>query len=98
MEKQSSKYAFQNINVWTPNGINPRRQLIVENGIIAAIEAILGLFEKASDGSQGTVGYSLNADPIIKADLLEKVRAASERVKAGNYISQEEMEKELENW
>lgn len=44
------------------------------------------------------IGYTVNGDPITKEDLKKKVKAASERVKSGDYISQEEVYKEVKNW
>lgn len=44
------------------------------------------------------IGYTVNGDPITKEDLKTRVKAASERVKSGDYISQEEVDKEVRNW
>lgn len=44
------------------------------------------------------VGYTAKGEPITKIDLQERVKAASERVKSGDFISNEELEKEVENW
>ena len=44
------------------------------------------------------VGYNTDGSPISQDDLKKRVKAASERVKAGKFISQEEVEKEIENW
>jgi len=44
------------------------------------------------------VGYKTDGVPISKDDLKKRVKAASKRVKAGDYITQEEIEKEVENW
>lgn len=80
------------------SNLQQKLETVDDESIIAAIETILGLFQKANVASRETIGYSPEGEPITKADLLTKVTAASDRVKAGNYISQEEMEKELENW
>lgn len=45
-----------------------------------------------------TVGYTNNGKPITRKDLAQRVTSASQRVKSGHFISQEEIEKEIENW
>ena len=44
------------------------------------------------------VGYNVDGTPITQQDLRKSVRAASKRVKSGDYLTQEEVEKEIENW
>lgn len=44
------------------------------------------------------VGYNVDGTPITQQDLRKRVRAASKRVKSGDYLTQEEVEKEIENW
>lgn len=44
------------------------------------------------------VGYKVDGTPITQEYLLKRVRAASKRVKSGDYLTQEEVEKEVENW
>ena len=43
-------------------------------------------------------GYNIDGSPITQKDLENRVKAASKRVKAGQYITQEEVEKEMGNW
>ena len=43
-------------------------------------------------------GYTPDGKPISQKDLRNRVLAASKRVKDGDFISQEEIEKEVENW
>lgn len=69
-----------------------------DESIIAALETILGLFQKVNSSSEKVIGFSSKGEPITKSELLTKVKDASDRVKAGDFISQEAMEKELENW
>ncbi len=52
---------------------------------------------KEYEGSE-VVGYEVDGSPIMQEDLKKRVRAASERAEAGNYITQEEVEKEMEGW
>ncbi|WP_372946900.1 hypothetical protein [Mariniphaga sp.] len=44
------------------------------------------------------VGYEVDGSPITKESLAERAKAASQRVKSGDFITQEEVEKEIENW
>lgn len=44
------------------------------------------------------VGYTVDGNPITQEDLKKRVRAASERAEAGDYITQEEVEREMEGW
>jgi dTDP-4-dehydrorhamnose reductase len=44
------------------------------------------------------IGYNIDGSPINKEDLAKRVKAASQRVKSGDYIMHEEVEKEVENW
>jgi len=44
------------------------------------------------------VGFNVDGTPINQKDLKIRVKAASKRVKAGIYITQDEVEKEIENW
>lgn len=44
------------------------------------------------------VGYTANGKPISKIDLKNRVKAASKRVRSGDFISHEDIEKEVQNW
>ncbi len=44
------------------------------------------------------VGYEVDGTPITQEDLIKQAREASAQVKTGNYITQEDLEKEMENW
>jgi hypothetical protein len=44
------------------------------------------------------VGYTTKGKPIYKTELKARVKAASKRVKSGDYIAHEELEKEVKNW
>lgn len=47
---------------------------------------------------QDVVGFDTNGIPISKNELVKRVKTASKRVKSGDFISQEEIEREIENW
>ncbi len=44
------------------------------------------------------IGYSVDGSPITQLDLKKRVKAASRRVKAGNYLTQEEIDQEVKSW
>ncbi|MBW6535576.1 MAG: hypothetical protein K0B11_11240 [Mariniphaga sp.] len=44
------------------------------------------------------VGFEVDGTPITTESLIERARSASKRVKSGDCITQEEIEKEIENW
>ena len=63
------------------------------------LNAYLKIIEKGlKDSSDPIVGYTTRGEAITKSKLVQRVRAASERVKSGNYTTQEDLEKESENW
>lgn len=53
---------------------------------------------KSYEEEEVIVGYRTDGTPITPQDLKERVKAASKRVKSGQYITQEELEKGIENW
>lgn len=42
--------------------------------------------------------YTLAGDPMNEKVLKERVRLAKSRIKAGNFTTQEDIEKEMEGW
>jgi hypothetical protein len=44
------------------------------------------------------VGHNVDGSPITKEDLVKRVKSASQRVKSGGFVSQEDVEEEVENW
>lgn len=44
------------------------------------------------------IGYNVDGTPITRKELTHRATSASMRVKSGNFISHEEVEKEVENW
>lgn len=48
--------------------------------------------------STSILGFNVDGSPITKEALTERVTLASKRVKSGDFISQEEVEKEVESW
>ena len=44
------------------------------------------------------VGYNVDGSPITKEAHVKRVVLASKKVKSGDFITQEDVEKEVENW
>jgi hypothetical protein len=44
------------------------------------------------------VGYNPNGTPITQQELRNRVKASSKSVKSGDFITQDEVEKEVESW
>lgn len=41
------------------------------------------------------IGQSVTGEPLTKTEIKERVKAASKRVKSGDYIAHEELEKQI---
>ena len=57
------------------------------------IEKIGALLDK-----EMTVGYTADGKPLTKAMYDKRLQKAEEQIAKGNFISQEDLEKESENW
>lgn len=44
------------------------------------------------------VGYTAEGQPLTKRQYDERLLLAEKQIGSGNYISQEDLEKEIENW
>jgi hypothetical protein len=44
------------------------------------------------------IGYSAKGEPLSEKIVIKKIKDASGRVKAGKYLSQEEVEKQAQKW
>ena len=57
------------------------------------IEKIGALLDK-----EMTVGYTADGKPLTKGMYDKRLQKAEEQIAKGNFISQEDLEKESENW
>ena len=62
------------------------------------LKMMYALAKNYQDEDTIIVGYEVDGTPITKETLINEVREASEQVKSGKYISQEDLDKEVENW
>lgn len=44
------------------------------------------------------VGYTVTGDPLTRKEYNHRLRVAEQQLKSGHYTTQEELEKESENW
>lgn len=44
------------------------------------------------------VGYEINGDPITRKQLIKRIEEAEKRIDGGEYITQEDLEKESQSW
>jgi hypothetical protein len=78
----------------------PELRTELHNFINLADERFLKMVYAMSKEYKSTivVGYNPNGSPITQQELRNRVKAASKRVKSGDFLTQEEVEKEIENW
>ena len=62
---------------------------------IHIIEQIKQLLKKAHNP---IVGYEINGDPITRKELIKRIEESEIRIDNGEYITQEDLEKESGNW
>ena len=60
----------------------------------------MSLLDKISDilDKEMIVGYTVDGKPLTKEAYNSRLLLAEEQIASGNYISQEDLEKEVENW
>jgi hypothetical protein len=61
---------------------------------IRIIEQVKKLLMK----NNSVVGYEINGDPITRKQLIKRIEQAEARIDNGIFTTQEDLEKEAENW
>lgn len=61
---------------------------------ISIIEQIKQLLKK----NNPVMGYDIKGAPITGKQLIQRIEKAEQRIDKGEYITQEDIEKESENW
>jgi len=69
---------------------------IEDRELLAAYLKIIEMGQPAS--KDPIVGYTAKGKGISESGLVDEVKAASRRVKSGEYTAQEDLEKESANW
>lgn len=62
------------------------------------LQAYLKIIEVGFEKEEGIIGYTTKGIPLTKEELIKNAKAASARVKSGDYVSQEDLEKESGDW
>lgn len=62
---------------------------------IQIIEQIKGLLKQKNNP---VVGYEITGAPITRKQLIKRIEEAERRIDNGEYVTQEDLEKESENW
>jgi hypothetical protein len=66
--------------------------------VLKAYHTLLTCLIEEKEKPSPIIGYSTKGEPLTKKSIVKKVKAASARVKAGKYISQEDVEKQSQKW
>lgn len=73
-------------------------RLIAELARLQDINIIEQIRQLLKQKNNPVVGYEINGDPITRKELIKRIEEAEERIDGGEYITQEDLEKESENW
>ena len=73
-------------------------QLIEKLTQIEDIDIIEQVRELLNQKGNQVVGYGINGTPITRKQLIRRIEEAEERIDNGEYITQEDLEKESQNW
>lgn len=70
---------------------------IVQKILAVKTESVIEKINKILD-KEIIVGYTVEGKPLTKAAYNKRLQKAEEQINSGNYISQEDLEKEVKNW
>ncbi|MFM9839338.1 MAG: hypothetical protein ACKVOQ_13805 [Cyclobacteriaceae bacterium] len=65
---------------------------------IEDIDIIKQVKELLNQKGNQVVGYRMDGSPVTKKQLIKRIEEADARIDSGEYITQEELEKESQNW
>lgn len=70
-----------------------------ERALYKIYDAVMRANEFEADAvSDVIVGYELTGKPITRTELIKQIKEAEEEIAKGEYITQEDLERELEEW
>lgn len=70
---------------------------IVQKILAVKTESVIEKINKILD-KEIIVGYTVEGKPLTKAAYNKRLQKAEEQINSGNYISQEDLEKEVKSW
>ncbi len=62
------------------------------------LQAMYAMMQSYISDENSIVGYRVDGEPISKRELKSSVLEAEKRIEAGEYTTQEDLEKESETW
>jgi len=66
--------------------------------LLKAYHTLLTTLIEEKEKTSLIIGHTAKGEPLTNKSLVKKVKSASARVKAGNFISQQDLEKQTEKW
>lgn len=72
--------------------------LIEELAKIQDIRLIVQIRELLMRKNDPVVGYEITGAPITRKQLIKRIEEAEQRIDNGEYVTQEDLERESENW
>ena len=66
--------------------------------LLKAYHTLLTTLIEEKEKTSLIIGHTAKREPLTNKSLVKKVKSASARVKAGNFISQQDLEKQTEKW
>lgn len=72
--------------------------LIEELARIQDIHIIEQIKQLLKEKNNPVVGYEINGNSITRTQLIKRIEEAETRVDNGEYVTQQDLEKESENW
>ena len=83
----------------------PKANMSLEAAKLNVVQKILGitkesLLEKITDllDREMVVGYTVEGEPLTKELYNKRLETAEKQIRSGEYVTQEDLEKESENW
>lgn len=70
---------------------------VMQKLLSVSTEALLEKINKILD-KEMIVAYTVEGKPLTQKAYNKRLQKAEQQIKSGNYITQEELEKESENW
>ena len=92
---------YKNLTTMSEQAINRELYTYLDRLTVIQKQSVLSMiksFIQSKTAEKVIVGYTSSGKPITDKDLKKRVKEAENRMDAGEYITQEELEKEMENW
>jgi len=70
---------------------------VVQKLLSVQKESLLNKINKILD-KEMIVAYTIEGKPLTKNDYNKRLHKAEQQIKSGDYLTQQELEKESENW